>query len=385
MKLRNVLAGMLLCFAASSCIQDEALNVEAAIDGCTGDDIQQCLIDPNDFTIQLYASRASDPSKINIKFSIPTGASIVPINQSAQDGKDTYNFKDENPRQFKVTSEDGDFSATYSIRLWQTEMPFTYDFETLSSDNPYHRFTEDNPSSGTIIRRLELASGNAGFALTKEAKKPEDYPTVQTNGGVDGGKCVKLETKNTGEFGSMTNMPIAAGNLFVGSFDAQSAVNFPLAATRFGFPFFYYPLKLEGWYKYKAGPVFLSKGEVVEGKQDKCDIYGVLYETDNEVQFLDGGSSPKTHSLTSPYIVALARNIDELSETNEWKEFSFKFEPKNGKAIDPDKLQKGIYKLAIVFSSSVDGATFEGALGSTLYVDKVSITHSSTPSDYPLN
>ena len=64
-------------------------------------------------------------------------------------------------------------------------MPFTYDFETLSSDNPYHKFTEDNPSSGTIIRRLELASGNPGFELTKMAKTPEDYPTVQVNGGVE--------------------------------------------------------------------------------------------------------------------------------------------------------------------------------------------------------
>ena len=54
-----------------------------------------------------------------------------------------------------------------------------------------------------------------------------------------------------------------------------------MKATHFGFPFFYYPLKLEGWYKYKAGTNFSSKGEIVEGKKDKCDIYGVLYETDD--------------------------------------------------------------------------------------------------------
>ena len=35
------------------------------------------------------------------------------------------------------------------------------------------------------------------------AKTPEDYPTVQVNGGVNGGKCVKLTTKDTGSFGSM--------------------------------------------------------------------------------------------------------------------------------------------------------------------------------------
>ena len=376
MKIKSVIAGIMLCLAVTSCIQNEALNVEAAIDGCSGSDIQQCLIDPNEFTVQLYASRAADPSKININFNLPAGASIVPVQRFTEDGINTYNFKDENPRLFKVTSEDGAFSATYTIRLWQTEMPFTYDFETLSSDNPYHKFTEDNPSSGTIIRRLELASGNPGFELTKMAKAPDGYPTVQVNGGVDGGKCVKLETKDTGSFGSMVKMYIAAGNLFIGSFEVGQALSGnAMKATHFGFPFFYYPLRLEGWYKYKAGPTFSSKG-----KKDECDIYGVLYETDDNVQFLDGSTS-----LNSPNIVALARNIKELPETDIWKQFNFKFEPQNGKSIDPDKLGKGIYKLAIVFSSSVDGAKFEGAVGSTLYIDKVTIAHTSNPDEYPAN
>ena len=378
MKIKSVIAGIMLCVAVTSCIQNEALNVEAAIDGCSGSDIQQCLIDPNEFTVQLYASRAADPSKININFNLPAGASIVPVQRFTEDGINTYNFKDENPRLFKVTSEDGAFSAIYTIRLWQTEMPFTYDFETLSSDNPYHKFTEDNPSSGTIIRRLELASGNPGFELTKMAKAPDGYPTVQVNGGVDGGKCVKLETKDTGSFGSMVKMYIAAGNLFIGSFEVGQALSGnAMKATHFGFPFFYYPLRLEGWYKYKAGPTFSSKGKPVEGRKDECDIYGVLYETDDNVQFLDGSTS-----LNSPNIVALARNIKELPETDIWKQFNFKFEPQNGKSIDPDKLGKGIYKLAIVFSSSVDGAKFEGAVGSTLYIDKVTIAHTSNPDEY---
>ena len=381
MKIKSVIAGIMLCLAVTSCIQNEALNVEAAIDGCSGSDIQQCLIDPNEFTVQLYASRAADPSKININFNLPAGASIVPVQRFTEDGINTYNFKDENPRLFKVTSEDGAFSATYTIRLWQTEMPFTYDFETLSSDNPYHKFTEDNPSSGTIIRRLELASGNPGFEMTKMAKAPDGYPTVQVNGGVDGGKCVKLETKDTGSFGSMVKMYIAAGNLFIGSFEVGQALSGnAMKATHFGFPFFYYPLRLEGWYKYKAGPTFSSKGKPVEGRKDECDIYGVLYETDDNVQFLDGSTS-----LNSPNIVALARNIKELPETDIWKQFNFKFEPQNGKSIDPDKLGKGIYKLAIVFSSSVDGAKFEGAVGSTLYIDKVTIAHTSNPDEYPAN
>ena len=50
-----------------------------------------------------------------------------------------------------------------------------------------------------------------------------------------------------------------------------------------------------------------------------------------------------------------------------------------------DKLEKGIYKLGIVFSSSVDGAKFEGAVGSTLHIDQVEIVYTSNPSEYPVN
>jgi len=49
------------------------------------------------------------------------------------------------------------------------------------------------------------------------------------------------------------------------------------------------------------------------------------------------------------------------------------FEAVNGKSIDTGKLQNGKYKLSIVLSSSVDGAYFKGAVGSTLYVDELEL------------
>ncbi|KAB5214168.1 hypothetical protein GAB12_25115, partial [Bacteroides thetaiotaomicron] len=44
-----------------------------------------------------------------------------------------------------------------------------------------------------------------------------------------------------------------------------------------------------------------------------------------------------------------------------------------GRVIDDTKLKNGKYKLGIVLSSSVDGAYFKGAVGSTLYVDEVEL------------
>lgn len=102
MKLRNLFAGMILCLAVASCIQDEAQNVEAAIDGCSGNHIQQYLIDRNDFTVQLYVSKAADPSKININFDLPTGASIKPVRQLTGDETNVYNFNDETLENLKL-------------------------------------------------------------------------------------------------------------------------------------------------------------------------------------------------------------------------------------------------------------------------------------------
>ena len=51
---------------------------------------------------------------------------------------------------------------------------------------------------------------------------------VQVNGGVDGGKSVKLTTKDTGSFGSMGKMYIDAGNLFVGSYEVGQALSLSL-------------------------------------------------------------------------------------------------------------------------------------------------------------
>lgn len=377
MRFKTSIACFVLACAMSGCIQDEALNSEAAIDACTGSDIQQSIIDPDNYKIQLYVSRAADLTHVNINFQLPNGATIAPA--TPQEGDDTsasfFNFETENPRKFKVTSEDQEFSATYTVTSWQTEMPTSYHFEALSSENPYHIFYEQDNSEGTdgkfFIRRLEWASGNPGYQLTAQAKTAADYPTVQiANGGIGGGKYVKLETKSTGSFGTMVGMPLAAGNLFIGSFDRTNAVNNPMAATHFGFPFFYEPDELSGYYTFKRGSQFTSDGKPVEGKQDECDIYGVLYETNENLQFLDG-----SNSLDSDQIIALARKSDGYwPETDLWKPFKCKFTLKPGKTIDPEKLKKGIYKLAIVFSSSVEGAKFNGAIGSTLCIDEVTLT-----------
>lgn len=382
MNLKTFIVGAgLLTFSLASCIQDEALNQEAAIDGCTGSHIQQATINAENHTIQLYVSGGVNLQRVEIHFELPEGATVAPLTNSRGDEAPFYNFSEKQTRQFKVVSEDQANTAVYQVSLWQTQLPTKYHFELLSSENPYHILYEIQDG-----KRLEWASGNPGFKLTGQAGGENaalNYPTVQMkDGGSDGGKYVKLETKDTGPFGAMASMYIAAGNLFIGSFDVKSALSNPLTATQLGFPFFEEPVSLEGYYKFQRGAVYEENNTPVPGMQDECDIYGVLYEVDEKVNSLDGGNS-----LTSDRIVLMARfkadqgaqyepavKGDYLPEKKEWTKFKFPFVARNGKTVDAEKLKKGGYKLAIVFSSSVNGNYFKGAIGSTLCVDEVTLT-----------
>ena len=84
--------------------------------------------------------------------------------------------------------------------------------------------------------------------------------------------------------------------------------------------------------------------------------------------------------LSSENIVGMAR-IKDVVKVNpgedinkaEWQRFDLEFELDRGKSIDRNILENYGYNLAVVFTSSVDGAYFRGAVGSTLYVDEVEV------------
>lgn len=388
MKLKNVFAGMIMCLAITSCIQDEGLNVEAAIDGCSGSNIQLSTINTYSKTVSIYVSKATDLSALEIQFELPEGADIEPVDAAANDHAPKYDFSnskvpvtseqtlEQYQRKFRVTSESRTTEAVYMITVIKSELPTEYHFENIEDgNNKYHIFYEFNLQKAEM---LQWASGNPGFNLTGMARSPLDYITIQSQGYM--GKGVKLETKSTGSFGAGVSMPIAAGNLFIGSFEVGNALKDAMKATKFGFPFYKHPTRLSGYYKFKPGTDYTSFTLGTDGKKnffidasmngkDKGDIYAVLYEADNVEDFLDG-----YNSLNSPKIVSLARiKSEDVKETSEWTSFDLPFVLQNSKTINDDMLAAGKYKLAIVFSSSVEGAAFKGSVGSTLWIDEVTI------------
>lgn len=372
MKLKNILHCGIAILASTSCIQDEALNIEAAIDGCTGNSIQLASINHDDKKIDLYVNQGISLDTLRIHFELPEGATVKPENLLSTDNEPIFDFSKNMKRNFIVTSENGKIETKYTLEAIITNLPTFYGFENLlDGTNKYDIFTERQLDNEGEFRFIQWASGNPGFTMTGLGNTRTDYPTVQDNGGVNGGKCVKLTTKKTGAFGASFGMPIAAGNLFIGSFDQAKATFKPLEATKLGFPFKEKPISMSGWYKFKSGDVFTDKySNVIEGKKDKCDIYGILYEVDEKTNLLNG-----SNSLTSPNLVLMARiSQEDIKETNEWTKFNITFDQvKNGKTFSYNKMKEGKYKLSIVLSSSVEGANFNGAVGSTLYVDDIEV------------
>ena len=78
-------------------------------------------------------------------------------------------------------------------------------------------------------------------------------------------------------------------------------------------------------------------------------------------------------NITSSDRIVLIAEMKNPGEPTEWTEFSIPFEPRSGKEFDYKKLANNEYAITVVASSSKDGAFFEGAIGSTLYVDELKI------------
>lgn len=376
----TILSGCLTTL--SSCFKEEPLNAEC--------DIEQAYIHAeNKILLNLLFTNPSDTlvnvqsDQTNIEFTmrpfaaltkqapifrLTPGATISPESGSLQDFS-------KGPVTYTVTSEDKKWSRTYqvSIKKGQTTMPneIEFEFEDAYLDKGYYNWQEKWNGN-----KLDIwATGNSGFQMSNSSSKPEEYPTVMIEDGYKG-KGVKLTTKRTSKLADIVHKPIAAGNLFIGQFDATDAlVGDAMKATKFGRPFSFSakPSKLEGWYKYQAGEKFTDKDMNPLNRHDYGTIYAVLYENIDEK-----GNAVLLYGddvQTSKQIVALAL-VGETKDDNgkvaignipEWHHFSVDFKYK--KTIDPNKLKNGGYNLAIVSSSSSDGANFLGAVGSTLWID----------------
>lgn len=390
----SLIAVVAFATTLTSCFKDEALNNECDIEKAwiQVDNPDAVFFQPSNAELPDIESTKtdlifpdlrpnSDVTALPVYFKITDGATITPENGSVQ------NFAD-GPVTYVVTSEDGQYNRTYRVFIKATDAGTTpdpgnpdkpeeqlgyvhYDFENYFLDPASSKFyVWSDYENGS-----NWATGNPGFKIAKGSATPDQYPSTPLAEGYDGA-AVKLVTSDTGPFGVVVNMRIAAGNLFTGVFDSKSATKAPLKATHFGEGSYnqinYRPVTLAGYYQYTPGEVFTDKaGKEVAGRIDQGDIYAVVFrnvDSEGKSFYLTGDNV-----LTSPQIVALARVPNVVKTEGGWQNFSVDFNYSG--ELDPTILANYGYSMAVVFTSSIEGAAFQGAVGSTLLIDKVSIAY----------
>lgn len=365
----------------TSCFKDEPLNAECDIEQAyihvdnplgmfyqQSDTLINVLSTAED--INFVVRKTTDLTSLAPIFNLTPGATIFPDNGSEQDFSN-------GPIVYTTTSEDGQYKRNYRVNFIFSKDMLEYNFDHFSLNtnapaNKYYVWT-DLDDEGNPLNNW--ATGNPGYRMAKGSAQPDEYPTTPWS--EEGHEtCVKLTTCETGKFGSDRKMPIAAGNLFLGEFDTKKALTANAAgvkgvlATKFGLPIGSQPVSFSGFYKYKRGDVFTDKNNEVKDSKDYGSIYAVFYDNHdvNGEPFVLHGDDV----LSSDQIISIA-NIGQIDDTSEWTAFNLNFKLQPGKAIDPVKLANRGYSLAIVSSSSINGATFEGAVGSTLWIDDFSI------------
>lgn len=365
----------------TSCFKDEPLNAECDIEQAyihvdnplgmfyqQSDTLINVLSTAED--INFVVRKTTDLTALAPIFNLTPGATIYPDNGSEQDFSN-------GPIVYTTTSEDGQYKRNYRVNFIFSKDMLEYNFDHFSLNtnapaNKYYVWT-DLDDEGNPLNNW--ATGNPGYRMAKGSAQPDEYPTTPWS--EEGHEtCVKLTTCETGKFGSDRKMPIAAGNLFLGEFDTKKALTANAAgvkgvlATKFGLPIGSQPVSFSGFYKYKRGDVFTDKNNEVKDSKDYGSIYAVFYDNHdaNGEPFVLHGDDV----LSSDQIISIA-NIGQIDDTPEWTAFNLNFKLQPGKAIDPVKLANRGYSLAIVSSSSINGATFEGAVGSTLWIDDFSI------------
>ena len=241
-----------------------------------------------------------------------------------------------------------------------------YNFEDYELEPTYHRYYmwHNTLPDGTLGN--DWATANDGYRISMGSAAAMDYPTTPLANGYEGA-AVCLTTRDTGPFGRMANKRLAAGNMFLGTFDIKIAMSDHLHATRFGLPFTSKPDRFTGYYTFEPGQTVQDfYGNPIAGRVDSADVYAVFYRNHdaagNEVVLYGD------NVLSSDLIVAVAE-MEYVAPTSQWTPWDLKFVYRE--EVDEQLLANRGYSLAIVFSSSSAGGEFIGAIGSRLCVDKV--------------
>lgn len=284
-------------------------------------------------------------------------ATVTPASGVAQD------FSNGKTVTYTVTAENG--TTVEYVASISGNASF-YDFESWSYGSSLYPEEKDCPilngwaccnDAVLLIKKMGALGG-----ITYEGEYPVRPSTDDVHAGE---KALLLESVDTkgGDIWSTPVPKVTAATAFLGTFNAFGALGGdPMATTSFGVMYDKQPLKVTGFYKYTPGAEFYNaNGELQAGVTDKCSLSAVLYEVSSEDETLNGGNI-----YTSDKIVAKAVFTNDKA-VEAYAPFELNLE--YVKDYDSSKL----YKFAVIFSASADGASYNAAVGSKLLIDDVTI------------
>lgn len=262
-------------------------------------------------------------------------------------------------------------SATaYEYRLTDGEISiatgeFTTETEIALQNGNLDGWT-GNPDSETVSPNSSSDSkfwdtSNTG-ANTISKKNPTRGVTSPVH--TEGGMAAKLESKKVLSF-------FAAASLYTGSF---GKVSIPNAIVNFGQPFTSRPVALNGFYQYKPVAIDMVGGNaptgVKAGDIDQCAIYIALAKKTYAIN--NGDQSTFIDFKNDPNIIAYGElPSGAATEGDDYVEFNIPLKYKN--------LTDQPTHIIVVCSSSKYGDYMTGGVGSTLYVDDLSLIYDGTP------
>lgn len=287
------------------------------------------------------------PAGVDVKRLTPLFTVSVGATTNVKSGETTDFSK---PVRITVTSQDESMMKTYTVSRGAANQSLKYDFETWKTIGSGY-LAYEQPAG-------PWSSGNEGVKTSKQMlKRPERYPLRKTTDAHSGSYAAEIVTELVNNT-MMVKVRIAAGSLFMGTFNASNIMADPLSGPQFGIPYSGgLPDRLQGWYKYQPGSDNLDNDGNALGKPDECDIYAILYT---------GDVITAKNVKRNPRIVAIAR-LKDRGAKGDWtrldEAFEYMREPSIGEQL----------KFSIIMTSSVDGDVYTGAVGSRLVVDDLEV------------
>ena len=263
---------------------------------------------------------------------------------------------------YTIKSRFGKKTITYKVKADIGQEPcYVFSFGNGSTTDGYYTWTDANLASS-------WKTTNAMFKVLRNGASVAECPARQ-----DGSTLLLETTANNSTYAPILKMRTVPGMLFNGTMDPynlQQAINGGLtyfqSLARYGAPFLHKPTKMKVRAKYIPGEKYYRGNTYIADETDTPDIYCVFYRNMGG-QFTLSTDNLFTHANIAGY-VRLHGTGKKVGTT--WTDLEFKIETYN---VDAKALEGGGYSMVVGATSSWNGQDMEGAEGSRLYIDSITI------------